>query len=87
MEKKRIYRDTDDKMIAGVASGIAKYVDVDPAFIRSIFVMLLFILNFNVVIGYIVLAIVIPSKKDILKLKKKQRKDKEHLNDNDFDDF
>lgn len=87
MEEKRLYRDTDDKMIAGVASGIAKYVDVDPSIIRSLFVMLLFIANFNVVIAYILLAIIIPSKKDILKLKKKQRKDKEDLNDYDFDDF
>lgn len=31
---KRLYKDPNDKMIAGVASGVAKYFDVDTTLVR-----------------------------------------------------
>jgi len=37
---KRLYRHTEDKMIAGVASGLADYVNVDPVIVRVAFVIL-----------------------------------------------
>lgn len=36
---KRLYRDKDNEMIAGVCSGIAEYLDVDPTVIRLVFVL------------------------------------------------
>ena len=39
---KRIYRDSSDVMIAGVCSGIGKYLEVDPTAIRLVFVLLTF---------------------------------------------
>ena len=41
-DKKRIYRNTSDKVIAGVASGLANYFSVDPIIFRIIFIVLLF---------------------------------------------
>ena len=41
-DKKRIYRNTSDKVIAGVASGLANYFGVDPIIFRIIFIVLLF---------------------------------------------
>lgn len=38
--RRRIWRRTDDRVIAGVAGGIADYVDVDPWIIRAAFVVL-----------------------------------------------
>lgn len=38
--KKRIYRNPDDKMLGGVASGIAAYIDSDPVWVRLAFVFL-----------------------------------------------
>ncbi len=35
---KRLYRDPDEKMIAGVAGGIAAYFNIDPIWVRLIFV-------------------------------------------------
>lgn len=39
---KRLYRDSDDVVIAGVASGLAAYFGIDPVFIRLLFVLTLF---------------------------------------------
>jgi phage shock protein PspC (stress-responsive transcriptional regulator) len=36
----KLYRCPDDVMIAGVCSGLSKYLDVNPAFVRSFFVLL-----------------------------------------------
>lgn len=37
---KRLTRSTDERMIAGVAGGIAKYLGVDPVLVRVLFVAL-----------------------------------------------
>lgn len=39
-EPKRLTRSKTDRMVAGVAGGIAQYVGVDPVLIRIIFVLL-----------------------------------------------
>ena len=37
---KKLYRSHNNKMIAGVCSGIGKYFNVDPTVIRLLFVLL-----------------------------------------------
>lgn len=32
--KKRIYRSQDERMLAGVAGGLAEYFDIDPTLVR-----------------------------------------------------
>jgi phage shock protein PspC (stress-responsive transcriptional regulator) len=49
-----------ERMIAGVCSGIAEYVNVDPTLIRIRFV--LFGLAAAGILFYIILAIIMPSK-------------------------
>ncbi len=39
---KRLYRDTEDKLIGGVASGIAAYFNIDPLWVRLLFVLSIF---------------------------------------------
>ena len=39
---KKFFRDSEDKKIAGVCSGLALYIDVDVVFIRIIFLVALF---------------------------------------------
>ena len=41
--KKRLYRNPDDKILGGVASGIAAYLDWDPVWIRLLLVALVFL--------------------------------------------
>jgi phage shock protein C len=40
MESKQLMRSTSDKMVAGVASGLAKYFNVNAILMRIIFVLL-----------------------------------------------
>ncbi|MBK7625758.1 MAG: PspC domain-containing protein [Bacteroidales bacterium] len=57
-QKRRMYRNPDDKIIGGVCSGIGAYVDTDPVLFR-----ILFVISFFLGIGfflYIVLWIALP---------------------------
>lgn len=56
----RLYRDSNDKFIGGVCSGIAAYMNVDPAIVRILFAIITFGgfgLGF---LAYIILWIVLP---------------------------
>jgi phage shock protein PspC (stress-responsive transcriptional regulator) len=60
--RRRLYRDENDKFIAGVCSGIAAYLNVDPAIVRILFAIITFGgfgLGF---FAYIVLWIFVPAK-------------------------
>jgi phage shock protein PspC (stress-responsive transcriptional regulator) len=59
--KRRLTRRTDDKMVAGVASGLAAYFDVEPVWIRLGFVASL-VLGGSGAIAYLVLVMVIPKE-------------------------
>jgi len=58
---KRLYRDKSNEMIAGVCSGIADYLDVDPTIIRLVFVLFAFLGGGGVWI-YLVLWVIMPEK-------------------------
>ena len=58
---KRLTLSADDKKIAGVCSGIAKYFDQDPTLIRVIWLVL--VLCFGVgILAYIVSWLIIPKE-------------------------
>jgi len=59
ISKKRLYRNTDDVIIAGVASGIATYFGIDPVFVRIIFVVLA-LANGIGILAYLVFWIAMP---------------------------
>ncbi|MFH0990181.1 MAG: PspC domain-containing protein [bacterium] len=58
---KRLYLSKKDKVIAGVAGGLGEYLDVDPVFIRIIFVVALFAGGFGL-LAYIVAWIILPER-------------------------
>ena len=59
--KKTLYRDTDNKMLGGVASGLAEYMNWDVTIVRLVFVFCLFAVQGSA-LAYIVAWIVVPSK-------------------------
>jgi phage shock protein PspC (stress-responsive transcriptional regulator) len=58
--RKRMYRDVDHKIIGGVCSGLGNYFNIDPIWMRLIFVGLFF-LHLSGVLIYIILWIAIPA--------------------------
>jgi len=58
---KRLYRSSREKMLAGVAGGVAEYFDVDPTIVRLIFVLTLFAGGAGF-IAYIVMWIIVPQE-------------------------
>ena len=61
MKNKKIYRKTDDCVVAGVCSGLADYFEIDETLVRVIFVLLAIGGGSGILI-YLVLWLVIPKK-------------------------
>lgn len=57
--RRRLFRDIDDKVVGGVCSGIGHYFDIDPIWIRLGFVAMFFIGGTGVLF-YLLLMIIIP---------------------------
>lgn len=64
MEGKRLYRSRTDRMIGGVASGVAAYLNVDPLFVRLAFVLFGLWNGFGVLI-YLILWLLLPNADSI----------------------
>lgn len=60
MERRRLFRSRDDRMIAGVCGGIAEYFDIDPTLVRIVFVILALPGLVPAVLLYLILWAVIP---------------------------
>ncbi len=58
----RLYRSRDDRMLAGVAGGVAEMLDTDPSLIRIVWVLLAFLTGGIALVVYIVMAIVVPEQ-------------------------
>ena len=56
----RLYRSVDDRMLAGVAGGVAERLDADPSIIRVVWAMLIVLTGGIAFVAYIVMAIVVP---------------------------
>ncbi len=73
-EHKRLYRNEQDKIIAGVASGLANYLHVDPAIIRVVFALLA-IFGGSGILVYIIFWIVLPSRSMVTDVRKRLFRD------------
>jgi len=60
--KRKLFRDTDNSVIGGVCSGLAKYFDVDVSLIRFLFIFFVLFLGSGILL-YIILLLVIPEAK------------------------
>lgn len=63
MEKK-LYRNEHDKTVAGVASGLADYMQIDVTIVRLLFVLTTIFLAGSGILAYIILWIVAPVNND-----------------------
>jgi phage shock protein C len=56
----RLYRSRDERMLAGVAGGLAERFDLDPSLVRVLWVVLLFATGGLFLLLYIAMAVVVP---------------------------
>jgi phage shock protein C len=59
-----LYRSRDDRMLAGVAGGLADLWDADPSLVRIIWALLVVFTGGIALVVYIVMAIVVPEESD-----------------------
>ena len=73
LKNKKLYRSTDDKIIAGIFGGLGEYLDVDPNLLRVVTLFFLVLTFFSLVIpfliAYFIAVLIIPSKRDIIERK------------------
>ena len=58
--QKKLYRNTQNKMIAGVCSGLAEYIGIDPTVVRLIWALVG--LTGAGIVAYLIAALIIPEK-------------------------
>lgn len=59
--KKRLYRDPEQKVLGGVCGGLAAYFNMDPVVVRLIVVLLFFATSGVAIIAYLVLWVAVPN--------------------------
>lgn len=59
MNPRRLYRCRHDRQLAGVAAGMAEYLDLDPTLVRVLWILSVFLGGVTIVL-YVILAFVMP---------------------------
>ncbi|NNC84977.1 MAG: PspC domain-containing protein [Bacteroidia bacterium] len=57
---RRLYRDTDDKIISGVCSGLGHYIGLDPVWVRLLFVLVTLFSGGFLIVAYLILLVIVP---------------------------
>ena len=57
---KKLYRNTSNKMVAGVCTGLGEYLNIDPTIVRLIWALVG--LTGAGILAYLVAALIIPEK-------------------------
>lgn len=74
--KKKLYKSSTDKKIAGVCAGLANYIGIDPTIVRLVYALLsLFTSGFPGLALYVALAIALPSDNGMIDTQASETKD------------
>jgi phage shock protein C len=61
---KRLYKSEDDKVLSGVAGGVAEYYEIDPVLVRLIGIFIAIVTGvIPMALMYLIAAVVIPKRK------------------------
>jgi phage shock protein PspC (stress-responsive transcriptional regulator) len=66
MSDKKLIRSSSEKMLFGVAGGLAEYLSVDPVLVRLFFVLFALSTGWGL-IAYVALALIMPEDKPVAK--------------------
>ncbi|MDD4185015.1 MAG: PspC domain-containing protein [Candidatus Izemoplasmatales bacterium] len=86
MEKRRLYRDTENGKIAGVCAGLADYFDVDVTLIRVLWLIAIFVAGGGL-LAYLIMMIVVEPKRVVMERMRKEQQKKDIENDDPFAKF
>lgn len=62
MQPKRLYRSRNNRMFAGVCSGLGQYFDMDPTVVRLLFVLGVFLGFGGAFFIYLIMMFVVPEE-------------------------
>ena len=65
MGDKRLYKSSENSMLCGVCGGIAEYFDIDSTLVRLAWILFTACAGSGI-IAYIIAAIVMPKKSDVI---------------------
>jgi phage shock protein PspC (stress-responsive transcriptional regulator) len=65
VNRRRLYRCSHDQQIAGVAAGVAEYLDLDATLVRVLWVLSIFFGGLGLLL-YVVMAIIVPLEPEAL---------------------
>ena len=57
---RRLYRSRDVRMVAGVAGGLAAYLNIDPSLVRILWVVLIPLTGGLILLLYLAMALIVP---------------------------
>ncbi len=57
---RQLLRSRSNRMIGGVCGGLGEYSNIDPTLVRLVAVLLLFLTGPGMVVGYLVMALIVP---------------------------
>lgn len=66
MSERKLLRSQEDRMLFGVAGGLASYLNVDPVLVRLFFVLLTLSTGYGLII-YLLLALLMPEDRPVAK--------------------
>ncbi|MDQ3123402.1 MAG: PspC domain-containing protein [bacterium] len=69
--QKKLYRSRDDKVLTGLAGGLGNYLGIDSTIIRAGLVIFEFLTAGLLIIGYLIVAIIVPKEPTISEERKK----------------
>ncbi|KKR66184.1 MAG: hypothetical protein UU06_C0004G0016 [Parcubacteria group bacterium GW2011_GWB1_40_5] len=71
----------NDKVVAGVIGGIAEYFDMDASILRIVYILLAVVTAIvPAILGYIIAALIIPNKPDVVHMDHKEPEPKPEEN-------
>lgn len=81
--ERKLYKNTDNKKIAGVCQGVAVYFDIDPTIVRIVWFVFSWFYGIGIML-YVLLWIMLPEKSEVAEvLNKNEMKDDFYKDDDD----
>lgn len=81
--ERKLYKNTDNKKIAGVCQGVAEYFDIDPTIVRIVWFVFSWFYGIGIML-YVLLWIMLPEKSEVAEvLNKNEMKDDFYKDDDD----